>query len=155
MTLPVFLLQDRRIFQGLYVINHATVKRSKEPLPWQKLTFLTFPLSYVPIYSLMGCGIYLLTAYYSWLLVCFLLKNKLTRVGTNLSFVQYTVSITIIWTTNKHKTLRGTQRQFSENYLFGRRFAICNFRNICCKISCLPASPRIFEHLKNGIIAYF
>ena len=40
-------------------------------------------------------------------------------------------------------------------YLFGRRFAIYNFRNICCKISCLPASPRIFEHLKNGIIAHF
>ena len=37
-------------------------------------------------------------------------------------------------------------------YLFGRRFEI---RNICCKISCLPASPRIFEHLKNGIIAHF
>ena len=40
-------------------------------------------------------------------------------------------------------------------YVFGRRFAIQNFRNICCKISCLPASPRIFEHLKNGIIAHF
>ena len=24
-----------------------------------------------------------------------------------------------------------------------------------CKISCLPSSPRIFEHLKNGIIAHF
>ena len=24
-----------------------------------------------------------------------------------------------------------------------------------CKISCLPASPRIFEHLKNGIIPHF
>ena len=30
-----------------------------------------------------------------------------------------------------------------------------NFRNICCKISCLPASPRIFDHLKNGTIAHF
>ena len=40
-------------------------------------------------------------------------------------------------------------------YLFGRQFAISNFRNICCKISCLPASPRIFEHLKNGITAIF
>ena len=29
-------------------------------------------------------------------------------------------------------------------YLFGRRFEIQNFWNICCKISCLPASPRIF-----------
>ena len=33
-------------------------------------------------------------------------------------------------------------------YLFGRRFEIYNFRNICWKLSCLPASPRIFEHLK-------
>ena len=40
-------------------------------------------------------------------------------------------------------------------YLFGIRFEILNFRNICCKISSLPASPRIFEHLKNGIIAHF
>ena len=34
-------------------------------------------------------------------------------------------------------------------YLFGRRFEIQNFRSICCKISCLPASPRILEHLKK------
>ena len=34
-------------------------------------------------------------------------------------------------------------------YLFGRRFDIQNFRNIFCKISCLPASPRIFERLKK------
>ena len=37
-------------------------------------------------------------------------------------------------------------------YLFGRRFEIYNFRNIICKISCLPAAPRIFEHLKYGKI---
>ena len=40
-------------------------------------------------------------------------------------------------------------------YLFGRRFEIQNLRNICCKISCLPASPRIFEHQQNGIITHF
>ena len=40
-------------------------------------------------------------------------------------------------------------------YLFGRLFEIENFRNIFSKISCLSASPRIFEHLKNGIIAHF
>ena len=40
-------------------------------------------------------------------------------------------------------------------YLFGRRFEIQNFRKICCKIYCLPTSPRIFEHLKHGIIAHF
>ena len=39
--------------------------------------------------------------------------------------------------------------------LFGGRFDILNFRDICCKISYLPASPRIFEHVKNGIIAHF
>ena len=46
---------------------------------------------------------------------------------------------------------RDTQRQFLEN--------ICSeddlrsrttLRNIFCKISCLSAYPRIFEHLKNG-----
>ena len=46
--------------------------------------------------------------------------------------------------------IRGSQRQFSEN--------ICSeddlSRNICCKISCLPASPRIFERLRNGIIVH-
>ena len=40
-------------------------------------------------------------------------------------------------------------------HLFGRRFGILNFRKICCKISCLAASPMIFEHLKNGIIPIF
>ena len=25
-----------------------------------------------------------------------------------------------------------------------------NFRNTCCEISCLPTSPRIFEHLKSN-----
>ena len=40
-------------------------------------------------------------------------------------------------------------------YLFGRRFEMQNLRNIFCKISCLPTSPRILESLKNGIIAHF
>ena len=44
-------------------------------------------------------------------------------------------------------TTQGTQRQFSEN--------ICSdddlrFENIFCKISCLPASPKIFEHLTHA-----
>ena len=41
----------------------------------------------------------------------------------------------------------GTQRQFSENHLFG--IFEDDLR------SCLPVSPRIFEHLKSGIIAHF
>ena len=37
------------------------------------------------------------------------------------------------------------------------RKTICDleFSEHLFKISCLPASPRIFEHLKNGIIAHF
>ena len=53
------------------------------------------------------------------------------------------------------KANQGHPTSIFEKYLFERRFAFQNFRNICCKISCLPASPRIFEHLKNGIIAHF
>ena len=51
--------------------------------------------------------------------------------------------------------MQGHSTSIFRKYLFGRRFEIQNFRNICSKISCLPASPRIFEHLKNGIIANF
>ena len=50
--------------------------------------------------------------------------------------------------------IRGTQRQFSEISVRKTIWDL-EFSNICCKISCLPASPRIFEDLKNGIIAYF
>ena len=58
--------------------------------------------------------------------------------------------------TEKEKDLnQGHPTSIFRKYLFGRRFEIENFRNICCKISCLPASPRIFEHLKQGIIAHF
>ena len=53
-------------------------------------------------------------------------------------------------------TLRGTHAtSIFGKYLFGRLFEIQNFRNISCEISCLPASPKIFEHLKNGIIPHF
>ena len=54
-------------------------------------------------------------------------------------------------------TCQGHPTSIFGKYLltFGKRFEIWNFRNICCKISCLPACPRIFEHLKNGIIAHF
>ena len=54
-----------------------------------------------------------------------------------------------------HLLFRGTQRQFSENICSEDDLRSRIFGNICCKISCLPASPRIFEHLKNGIISHF
>ena len=52
--------------------------------------------------------------------------------------------------------VRGTQRQFSENIcsegdLRSRIFGTF----VVTEISCLPASRKIFEHLKNGIIAHF
>ena len=53
------------------------------------------------------------------------------------------------------KVHQGHPTSIFGKYLFVRRFEIQNFQNSCCKISSLPASPRIFEHLKNGIIAHF
>ena len=50
--------------------------------------------------------------------------------------------------------VRGTQRQFSENICSEDDFRSRIFGTFVVKF-CLPASPRIFEHLKNGIIAYF
>ena len=49
------------------------------------------------------------------------------------------------------------QRQFSENICSGKTIWDLEVSEhlSCCKISCLPASPRIFEQLKNGLIAYF
>ena len=44
--------------------------------------------------------------------------------------------------------LRGTQRKFSENICSEDDLRSRIFRSICCKIFCLPISPRIFEHQK-------
>ena len=53
-------------------------------------------------------------------------------------------------------TLRGTQRQFSENICSEDDLRSRIFGTFVVKfLACLPASPRIFEYLKNGIIAYF
>ena len=54
------------------------------------------------------------------------------------------------------RMVRSIQRQFSENIcseddLRSRIFGTF----VVIYISCLPASPRIFEHPKNGIIAHF
>ena len=45
------------------------------------------------------------------------------------------------------QSFRGTQPQFSENICSRDDLRSRIFRNICCKISCLSAPPRIFEHL--------
>ena len=62
---------------------------------------------------------------------------------------------------------RGTQRQFSENYLFQEpiiKAPVCSEDDLSSRIfglfsdkflACLPASPRIFELHKNRIIAHF
>ena len=42
-------------------------------------------------------------------------------------------------------TYQGHPTSIFRKYLFGRRFEIQNFLNICCKISCLAASSRIFR----------
>ena len=55
-------------------------------------------------------------------------------------------------------------RSLSKRACVFKRNILHNFRGhptsifgkyVCCKISCLPASPGIFKHLKNGIIAHF
>ena len=52
--------------------------------------------------------------------------------------------------------VRGTKRQFSKNICLEDDLRSRIFRTLfCCKIACLPASPRIFEHLKNAITAHF
>ena len=48
--------------------------------------------------------------------------------------------------------IRGSQRQFSENICAEDDLRSRIFGTICCKVSWLPASPRIFDHLNNGII---
>ena len=55
----------------------------------------------------------------------------------------------------KEKTKHEHPTPIFGKYLYGRRFEIQNFRNIFCKIFCLPASTRIFEPLKSGVIAQF
>ena len=50
---------------------------------------------------------------------------------------------------NRLSILGRTQRQFSENICSEDDLRSRIFRNICCKMPCLPASPRIFEHLKK------
>ena len=53
---------------------------------------------------------------------------------------------------------RGTQpaeRQFSESICSEDDLTSRIFGTFVEKIYCLPACPRILEHLKNGIIAHF
>ena len=46
-------------------------------------------------------------------------------------------------------------RQFSENICSENDLRSSIFGTFVVKVFRLPVSPRIFEHLKNGIIAYF
>ena len=53
-------------------------------------------------------------------------------------------------------SIRGTQRQFSENTCSEDDLIPRIFGTFVVKfLACAPASPRIFEHLKNGITAHF
>ena len=57
--------------------------------------------------------------------------------------------------TKSYSVNRGTQRQFSKNICSEDDWRSRIFGTFVVKISCLPASPRIFEHLKNDITAHF
>ena len=53
-------------------------------------------------------------------------------------------------------TNQGHSTTIFGKYLFGRRFVLYNFRNICCYIPCLPASPKFLNPpQKKGLIAHF
>ena len=47
------------------------------------------------------------------------------------------------------QTVRGNQRQSFRKVSVRKTIEILNFRNICCKISCLPAPPGIFRTSKK------
>ena len=54
-----------------------------------------------------------------------------------------------------HCVFRGTQRQFSGDICSEDDFRSRIFETFVVKISWLPASSRIFKHIKNGIIVHF
>ena len=55
----------------------------------------------------------------------------------------------------EHQNVKDTQRQFSENTCSEDDLRSRIFGTIVVKfLACLPASPRIFELLKKGIIAH-
>ena len=63
--------------------------------------------------------------------------------------------VLVLTLSNLDSQVRRTQRQFSQNICSENDLRSRIFRNIRCKISCLPTSPRIFKHQKNGIMAHF
>ena len=106
MTLPVFLLEDRRTIHNLIYTVITTVKGSKEPLPWIKVNPLDLFIGLCADLFINGiCGSVYELFYYSWLFVFFFVC-LFFWLGTKLTFLQCTVGMTTIWTTNKHKTLR-------------------------------------------------
>ena len=105
-TLPVFLLEDRRTIHNLIFTVITTVKGSKEPLPWIKVNPLDLFIGLCADLFINGiCGSVYELFYYSWLFVS-MFVCLVFWLGTKLAFLQYTVGMTTIWTTNKHKTLR-------------------------------------------------
>ena len=65
-------------------------------------------------------------------------------------------AITTVADTVYHVHIRGTQCQFLENSCSEDDLRSRIFGTFVVKfLACLPASPRIFEHLKDGIIAHF
>ena len=105
-TLPVFLLEDRRTIHNLIYTVITSVKRSKEPLPWKNVNPLDLSIGLCADLLINGmCGSVYELFYYSWLFVFFFVC-LVFWLGTKLAFLQCTVGMTTIWTTNKHKTLR-------------------------------------------------
>ena len=69
-TLPVFLLEDRRTIHNLIYTVITTVKGSKEPLPWIEVNPLDLSIGLCADLLINGmCGSVYELFYYSWLFV--------------------------------------------------------------------------------------
>ena len=76
--------------------------------------------------------------------------TKTTQPSQLLS--SFLASTDVIFQTSRFgQTGARTQRQFLENSCSEDDMRSRIFRKFFCKICSLPASPRIFEHLKNGM----
>ena len=74
---------------------------------------------------------------------------------TTILYVHHTFLYISLQSLHDRDVVRGTQRQSSENICSEDDLRTRIFGTFFVKFSCLPTSPRLFEHLKNGVIAHF
>ena len=120
---------------------------SKQQMSFFELYFCCICCFYAVVVLFLLCQTYDFSA----ILSC---SSKTTQPSQLLSI--FLASCFTLTSFSKHpgSVKQGHPKSISGKQLFGRRYEIQDFQNIFCKICCLPASPRTFEHLKNGM-AFF